>query len=164
VIVALGAGIVACVSFLPTHRLKAFFWHVRHGVSVEVGRYRFPVPKQWYLRHDGTEDIDLIDLDNGDSILLSGSGMPYRTLATWSQMIRNNRTITVTAQRELHIGDETVLCFEEDLYLPRRKVHLYPIQCRSDGALLVAFAPDFPSGKNHNEMFYSLLQQTVIGR
>jgi hypothetical protein len=106
-----------------------------------------------------------VDLQSGDGILVQQMHTSKRptTLAAWSDLVsRPTDDMKVRGRRELHIGKETILCLEEDFDL--KKLHMYPISCRSDGALEVSFTPSFAHGGNRNEAFYSLLQQAVIAR
>jgi hypothetical protein len=168
VIVALGVGLLFCLSFVPVRRIEAFVWHLRHGTSVEVGSYRFPAPKTWYVESLEPYGIFLLDLQNGDAIEVQlVKVQPNRriTLPVWARLEEQptiDGNIKVTARKELHIGSEEFLCFEKDFDL--KKLHLYPIECRSEGGLEVSFTPYFGSGMNRNETFYSLLQQTVLKR
>ena len=163
VIVALGAGLLYCSSFIPI-RIEAFVWHLRHGISVEVGSYRFPAPKEWYVEKSSPDDALLIDLRSGDSIDVREIHRSKRlTLAAWSEWVSHPREdLKVTGRRELRIGNETILCLEEDFDL--KKFHVYPISCRSEGALEVSFMPFLTSGNNRKETFYSMLQQTALKR
>jgi len=164
-IVAFVAGLLLCLSFVPVRRIEAFVWHLRHGTSVEVGGYRFPAPKQWYVESFSPDDVLLVDLKSGDSIGVRLNDRSKRmTLAVWARLVGQTRgdNIKVTGRKELHIGNEVFVCFEKDFDL--KKLHLYPIECRSEGALEVSFTPFFPPANNRNEAFYSLLQQTVLKR
>lgn len=168
VIVALGAGLFYCLSFVPIRRIEAFVWHLRHGISVDVGSYRFPVPKKWYVESLAPDDILLVDLQNGDGIgvrLIKVQPDRRITLPVWARLEEQSpigSDMKVTARKELRIGSEEFLCLEKDYDL--KKLHLYPIECRSEGGLEVSFTPYLASGMNHNDAFYSLLQQTVLKR
>lgn len=164
VIIASGAGILICSSFVPVHRIEAFFWHLRHGTSVVVGDYRFPAPNGWYIENLSQNDVVMFDLQSGDSIDVKHVQRPKQlTLAAWSDLTsKPTADMKVTARRELHIGNEKILCLEEDFDM--KKAHIYPISCRSEGALEVSFTPFLASGKSRDEAFYLLLQQTVIER
>jgi len=147
--------------FIPVHRIEAFYWHVRHGTSVEVGSYRFPVPKQWYVNHHSANDVMLVDLNTGDGITVRTSSGPGRsTLRTWEALtdrpIRDGST-TILGRRELQVNGETFLCIEKNL--DTKAVRLYPIECRSENALEVSFLPSPFSAKEHDQTFYSLLEQ-----
>jgi hypothetical protein len=159
-IIALGAGFLYCLSLVPVHRIEAFVWHLQHGTSIDVGSYRFPVPKKWYVRRFAPDDIFLVDLQNGDGVGVRLNERSIKmNLAVWARLeeqpIGGSK---VTGRKELHLGNEEFLCFEKDLGL--NKFNLYPIECRSEGGLEVSFIPYFASGANHNAVFYSLLQQT----
>lgn len=164
-IIALGAGLLYCLSFVPVRRIEAFVWHLQHGMSIEVGSYRFPVPRKWYVESFAPDGILLVDLQNGDGIGVHLNERSKRTtLAVWARLEEQpiDGNIKVTGQKRLHIGSEEFLCFEKDFDL--RRLHLYPIECRSESGLEVSFTPYFASGMNHNEAFYSLLQQTSLKR
>jgi hypothetical protein len=146
--------------FVPVHRIEAFCWHVRHGTAVEVGRYRFPVPKQWYVDHYSANDVMLVDLNTGDGITVRTSSGPNRsTLPAWEALISRPMQdgTKLLGRRELQVGGETMLCIEKNL--DTKAVRLYPIECRSENALEVSFLPYLFSAKDHDQMFYSLLQQ-----
>jgi hypothetical protein len=66
-------------------------------------------------------------------------------------------TTKVVGRRELRVSGETILCIE--MNLDTKAVRLYPIECRSENALEVSFVPYVFSSKDHDQMFYSLLQQ-----
>lgn len=146
--------------FLPVPRIEAFYWHMRHGTSVEVGGYRFPVPKHWYIDHYSANDVMLVDLDTGDGITVRTNSPIRSTLAAWETMInrpmRDGR-LKILGRRELQIGGERILCIEKNL--DTKAVRLYPIECRSENALEVSFLPYLFSAKTHDSMFYKLLLQ-----
>jgi hypothetical protein len=56
-------------------------------------------------------------------------------------------------QGQLQINGEKVLCVE------KKVVRMYPISCRSESGLEVSFVPYLLSAKDHDQTFYSLLQQ-----
>ena len=149
------------LQFIPIHRIEAFYWHVRHGTSVNIGSFRFPVPKQWYVAQYSPNDVVLIDLDTGDSVMVRTSSGPSRfTLPAWEALIsrpmRDGGT-KILGRRELQVGGETILCVEKNL--DTEAVRLYPIECRAENGLEVSFEPYLFSAKDHDQMFYSLLQQ-----
>ncbi len=76
VLIAVAVLSLVFLRFIPVRRIEAFYWHVRHGTSVEVGSYRFPVPKQWYVDHYSANDVMLVDLDTGDGITVRTSSGP----------------------------------------------------------------------------------------
>lgn len=161
ILVALLIVCLLFLRFIPLHRIEAYYWHVRHGNSVEVGRYRFPVPKEWYVDSYSTNDVMLIDLDTGDGIMVRTSSAPDRfTLATWEALMSRpmpDGSTKILGRKELQISGERILCVETNL--DTKAVRLYPIRCRSETALEVTFQPYIFSAKNHDQMFYSLLQQ-----
>ncbi len=63
----------------------------------------------------------------------------------------------ILGRRELQVSGETILCIEKNL--DTKAVRLYKIDCRSENALEVSFLPYLFSAKDHDQMFYSLLQQ-----
>ena len=134
---------------------------MRHGTSVEVGSYRFPVPKHWYIDHYSANDVMLVDLDTGDGIAVRTSSGPSRsTLPVWEALISRpmrDDTTKIVGRRELRVSGETILCIEKNV--DTKAVRLYPIECRSENALEVSFVPYLFSAKDHDQMFYSLLQQ-----
>jgi hypothetical protein len=159
VLIAVLVGVLVCVKLLRTQRVEAFFWHVRHGNVVEVGNYQFPAPKQWSVERNSPTNVLLIDLDTGDAIgVRIGRSSPI-SLAAWAELLRPvaGEKIKILGQRELQVGDETVLCVERDW--DRGELHLFPITCRSKRGLEVDFNPYLSSGRDNNEHFYSLLKQ-----
>jgi hypothetical protein len=156
--------VIVCLVFLrfiPVHRIEAYYWHVRHGNSVEVGRYRFPVPKPWYVLTFSTNDVMLVDLNTGDGITVRKSSAVDRlTLASWEALVSRpmaDGSKKILGRKELQVSGERILCVETNLNT--KAVRLYPIQCRSETALEVTFQPYIFSAKDHDQMFYSLLQQ-----
>jgi hypothetical protein len=149
------------LQFIPVHRIEAIYWHARHGTSIEVGSYRFPVPKQWYVDQYSPNDVMLIDLNTGDGITVRTSSGPSRlTLPAWETLNSRptrNGSAKILGRRELQVGGETILCIEKNL--DTKATRLYPIECRSENALEVSFLPYLFSTKDHDQMFYSLLQQ-----
>jgi hypothetical protein len=88
------------------------------------------------------------------------SGASGSTLPAWDAL--NSRPMPdgstkILDRRELQVNGETVLCVEKNL--DTKSVRLYPIECRSEGALEVTFQPNLVTAKDHDQMFYSLLQQ-----
>ena len=161
VLVAVVTLSLVFLNFIPVRRIEAYYWHLRHGNSVAVGMYRFPVPKQWYVDSLSANDVMLVDLNTGDGITVRmSSGTGGSTLAAWdalnSRPMPDGRT-KILGRRELQVSGETVLCVEKNL--DTKSVRLYPIECRSEGALEVTFQPYFVTAKDHDQMFYSLLQQ-----
>ena len=134
---------------------------MRHGASVEVGSYRFPVPKQWYVNHYSANDVMLVDLNSGDSIMVRKSLRPSRfTLPAWEALISRpmrDGSEKIVGRRELQVSGETILCIEKNFAMGA--VRLYPIECLSENDLEVSFLPYLFSAKDHDQMFYSLLQQ-----
>jgi len=152
---------VVFLKFIPTRHIETYYWHVRHGNSVEVGHYRFPVPKQWYVDSFSANDVLLVDLNTGDGIAVRMSSVPGRSTlgdrdALISRPMRDGST-KILGRKELQVNGETFLCVEKTLDI--KSVRLYPIECRSEGALEVTFQPYVCSAKDHDHMFYSLLQQ-----
>jgi hypothetical protein len=148
---------------IPVHRIEAFYWHLRHGNSVEVGGYRFPVPKQWYVDSHSASNVMLVDLNTGDSITVRTSSAPTGfTLPAWEALIsrptpEGSGKMKVLGRKELQVSGEKILCFENNL--DTKAIRLYPIQCRSESSLEVTFQPYIFSATDHDQMFYSLLQQ-----
>jgi hypothetical protein len=104
----------------------------------------------------------LIDLNTGDSISVDATPWIKRpALTTWTGVISrptaNGITTKILGQREISIANEPILCIEQDVDL--KPIHLYPTQCRSTRSLEITFQPLPQSGKSHDAMFYSLLQQ-----
>lgn len=133
---------------------------MRHGTSIVVGKYRFPVPKGWYVVHQSADDLMLVDLNTGDAVSVQTSSRPKATLAAWSALMTRptpHGSLKTLGQKELQAGGEALLCMEQDF--DTKPTHLYPIECRSDGGLEVTFTPYLSSGNGHSQMFYSLLQQ-----
>jgi len=152
---------LVALHFIPVHRIEAVYWHVRHGTSIEVGSYRFPVPKQWYVSYYSANDVMLVDLNTGDGITVRTSSGPNRlTLSAWEALTRHpmrDGSMKLLGRRELQVGGETILCIEKNF--DTKAIRLYPIECRSENALEVSFLPYLFSTKDHDQMFYSLLQQ-----
>jgi hypothetical protein len=147
--------------FIPVNRIEAFCWHARHSSSVEVGSYRFPVPKQWYVDRYSANDVMLVDLNSGDGISVRTSLVPSRsTLPAWEALISRpmrDGSTKILGRREFQVSGETILCIEKNL--DTKAVHLYPIECRSENSLEVFFLPYLFSAKDHDQTFYSLLKQ-----
>ncbi len=161
ILVALVMVCLAFLRFVPVRRIEAYYWHVRHGNSIEVGSYRFPVPKQWYVVSYSTSDVMLMDLNTGDGVTVRTSSTSHRfTLANWEALMSRpmaDGSTKILGRRELQVSGERILCVETNL--DTKAVRLYPIQCHSETALEVTFQPFIFSAKDHDQMFYSLLQQ-----
>ena len=161
VLIATAVMSLVFLRFVPVHRIEAYYWHLRHGTSVELGSYRFPVPKQWYVDSYSANDVMLVDLNTGDSIMVRTSSGPSRfTLPAWEALTSRpmgDGSTKILGRRELQVSGETILCIEKNL--DSKSVRLYPIECRSESALEVTFQPYLFSAKDHDHMFYSLLQQ-----
>jgi hypothetical protein len=161
VLVAVVILSLVLLNFIPARRIETYYWHLRHGNSVEVGSYRFPVPKQWYVDSFSANDVMLVDLNTGDGITVRMSSIPGRpTLGAWDALISRpmpDGSTKILGRKELQINGEMVLCVEKNL--DTKSVRLYPIECRSEGALEVNFQPYLFSAKDHDQMFYSLLRQ-----
>jgi hypothetical protein len=161
VLVAVVALSLAFLSFIPVRRIEAYYWHLRHGNSVEVGGYRFPVPNQWYVNSLSANDVMLIDLNTGDSITVQvRSAVGRSTLAAWEALIAHpvpGGSEKVLRQKELQASAEPMVCVEKSMNA--KGIILYPIYCRSESALDVTFAPQISSAKHDDQTFYSLLQQ-----
>ena len=158
------ALLIVCLVFLHSvlmRRIEAYYWHLRHGSSVEVGRYRFPVPKQWYVDSSSTNDLMLVDLNTGDGITVRvSSALHSFTLATWEALMTRpmaDGSTKTLGRKELQVSGERILCVEKNV--ETKAVRLYPIECRSETALEITFVPYVFSAKDHDQMFYSLLQQ-----
>ena len=159
-LVGAGVALLICLNFVPVHRIEAYYWHLRYGTSIDVGKYRFPVPKQWYVERQSADDVLLVDLKTGDAISVRTPPRPKATLAAWSALMSRrlpDGSMKTMGQKELQLDGEALLCIEQDF--DAKAFRLYPIECRSDGALEVTFTPYISSGNGHEQMFYSLLQQ-----
>jgi hypothetical protein len=92
---------------------RRYYWHVRYGNSVEVGRYRFPVPKQWYVVSNSTNDVLLVDLNTGDGIAVRPSSASDRfTLASWEALMSRSMadgSTKILGRKELQVGGERIL-------------------------------------------------------
>jgi hypothetical protein len=66
-------------------------------------------------------------------------------------------SMKILGRKELQVSGERILCVEKDV--ETKAVRLYPIDCRSETALEITFVPYLFSTKDHDQMFYSLLQQ-----
>jgi hypothetical protein len=146
--------------FIPVSRIEAYYWHLRHGTTVTVGNYQFPVPKQWYVYYISANNVLLVDLDTGDGIMVLTSSVPRFTLEDWEVLKGRpapDGNPKVLGRKEFQVGGETIACIEKNLDV--KAMRLYPIECRSEGALEVSFQPYLFSAKDHDEMFYSLLLQ-----
>jgi hypothetical protein len=161
VLIAVLVGLLACVHLLRSQRVEAFFWHLRHGSTVEIGDYRFPAPREWFVERNSPTNVLLTDLNTGDAIgVRIGRPSPI-PLTEWAKLLGPpivGDNIKVLSRRELQAGDETLLCVERDW--DTGELHLFPITCRSQRGFEVEFTPYLSSGRDHNEYFYSLLQQT----
>lgn len=161
VLIGCGAAAIILASYIPRYRIEAWFWHVRHGSSIGVARYRIPVPQHWYVSRDSGNDVLLVDLDSGDMIWAWRDEYSQRLkLSAWSNLTLHppaSVKTQSTGQREFHINGEAFLCIEQDTDI--EIAHLYPIQCRSDRGLTVDFQPYIRVGREHNAGFYALLQQ-----
>lgn len=161
VLIGVAVTCLLVLQYIPVHRIETYYWHLRHGTSVTIGSYQFPVPKQWYVNYISASDVMLVNLNTGDGIMVSTSSAPHRfTLAAWEALISGpmpDGSNKVLGRKELQVSGETMVCIERNL--DTKAVRFYPIECRSDSALEVRFQPYFFSAKDHDQMFYSLLQQ-----
>ena len=160
VLIGVAAISLVFLRFIPVHPIEASY-HLRHGTSIEVGSYRFPVPKQWYVAGHSANDVVLADLNSGDVVNVRTNSRPSAsTLLAWGALIsrppRDGKTKTL-GRRELQVGGETILCIERNF--DTKAVRLYPIECRSENGLEVSFLPYVFSANDHDQAFYSLLQQ-----
>jgi hypothetical protein len=161
VLIGIGAVVLISFSYIPVRRIEAYIWHLRHGNTIDVGQYRLPAPKQWFVERI-SDEVLLADLNSGDSIFAWQHGLlKVRTLSEWSDLVERklaSETMKTTGQREFHIAGETFLCIEQDFEFDPKSGHLYPIQCLSDGGLEVNFLSR-GFGREHYAAFYSLLQR-----
>lgn len=159
-IVGCGAAVYILVSFIPIYRIEAWFWHLRHD-SVDVGQYRVPVPKHWYVLNNSPDLVLLVDLDSGDTISMDRDiFLRTLSLSAWSNFTLHPPSgikTRSTGQRTFRISGEKFLCIEQDDDV--EVVHLYPIQCHSEGGLDVRFQPAIKVARSHNATFYELLQR-----
>ena len=161
VLIAVGASALLLWPYIPVHRIEAYVWHLRHGNSIDIGQYRVPVPKQWYVwpmeRNSLETGVIMTDLNSGDVISVDTNGL---TLSAWSDLMKRSlasKTLKATGQRSFSIRGEKFLCIEQDW--DEKFVHYYPIQCQSDGGLEVHFQSYPGVGRKHDAAFYSLLQR-----
>ena len=159
VLIVAAVVFLVVLQFVPVHRIEAYYWHLRHGSSVAIGSYRFPVPKQWYVNYISADDVLLVNLNTGDGITVRTN--PHRfTLQNWEALVSRSMpdgSTRVLRRKELQVSGETMVCIEKNL--DTKAVRFYPIECRSESALEVTFQPYIFSTKDHDQMFYSLLQQ-----
>jgi len=161
VLIAAAVTSLIILRFIPVHRIEAYYWHLRDGTSVAIGSYRFPVPKQWYVHYISDNDVMLVNLNTGDGITVrTSSGARRFTLPAWESLISRpmlDGSTKILGRKELQVSGEKIVCIEKNL--DTNTVRFYPIECRSESALEVNFQPYLFSAKDHDQMFYSLLQQ-----
>lgn len=112
------------------------------------------------MERQSADDVFLVDLKTGDEIWVRTTFRPKATLAAWSALMSRplpDGSMKILGQRELQLDGEALVCIEREF--DTKKFYLYPIECRSDGALEVTFTSDISSGEGDKQMFYSLLQQ-----
>lgn len=159
-VVTFGALVLLCLWMVPVHRIESYLWRIRYGNFVTVGQFRFPVPKHWYVEAISTQMATLVDLDNGDGILLRSQKPPQGfTLARWSQLQAGSaeRPHKIRATRVFSVKGERLLCIERDEALPRFRMH--SIECRTETGLDVLFTPKLGLDTERQGRFYSLVDQ-----
>jgi hypothetical protein len=136
-LLAVGVGIVVCFSYIrawtesaAAHRVETYIWHLRHGDTINFGKYRVPAPKQWYVKHI-SDAVTLIDLNTGDSIFVQTRGLPKgRSLSWWADLVgrasATSATMKTTGQRNFNISGETFLCIEQEVDPGPKLGHIYP--------------------------------------
>ncbi|MFL6440021.1 MAG: hypothetical protein ACJ71Q_20790 [Terriglobales bacterium] len=132
VLIAIGAGMLICLSYIPVHRIEAYIWHFRNGNIVGVAQYRLPAPKQWFVERNSDGGVIMVDLNTGDTIWAQKSGLlKGRALSLWSESVNRasaeSQTLKTTRQRDFHINGETFRCIEQDFHVDPKLGHLHPI-------------------------------------
>ena len=157
-LVVAGVTVLLAFSYASRPRIAAYFWHLRHGESIDFDGYRIPAPKHWKVERISDNQISIIDLDTGDGIFVRPSPK-LSTRLEWSRLVDrlSTKDLKILNQREFRLNGESITCVEEDF--DTKLHHRFPIDCRSDGGLEVSFLPWLSVGKQHDEMFYSLLQR-----
>jgi hypothetical protein len=156
-LLAFGVLVLLCLSLVPVHRVEAYVWHLRHGNFVTAGHFRFPVPEHWHVEVISQDMVMLVNLDNGDGVLLRSEKPPKGfTLARWSELqTTSSPERSIRATRELNVEGERVLCIERDDDLTRFKMH--SIQCRAETGLDIMFTPNLSLDSEGSGRFYALL-------
>jgi hypothetical protein len=107
VLIALVIISLVLLSFIPVRRIEAFYWHWRHGTFVEIGTYRFPVPKQWYVDHVSADDFLIADLNTGDAISVRMNTRNRATLSAWEALTIHpmpDGNMKILGRKELQVG------------------------------------------------------------
>jgi hypothetical protein len=155
-------ALLVLVDLMPVHRIEAYFWHIRHGNSIEVGGFIFPAPREWNVESFSVDDVMMVNLKTGDGIYVAKTANASQSsLAVWSQIMSRpapGNSARTRGRREIQIGGDALVCIEQELDIGVSR--FYPIDCRSSGALELRFIPNPAWGKERDEVFYSLLGQT----
>jgi hypothetical protein len=112
------------------------------------------------VQRNSPTDVLLIDLNAGDALEVRTDQSTRMSLAMWANLLTRpiaGQDLKSVGRNELQIGDEKVVCIEQDL--DTGKLHLFPVPCRSERGLEVHFLPYVFTGRDHNEHFYSMLRQ-----
>ena len=119
VLIVIAVTSLVVLHYIPLRRIEAYYWHLRHGSSVTIGRYQFPVPKQWYVDYVSASDVMLVNLNTGDGIMVNTGAGPHRfTLAAWEALISRpmaDGSTKIVGRKELQVGGETMVCIERSL-------------------------------------------------
>jgi hypothetical protein len=155
-------ALLVFVHFIPVHRIEAYFWHIRHGNSIEVGGFICPALREWYVERISSDDVMMVNLKTGDGInVAKTANASQSSLAVWSQIMSRpavGNGIRTRGRREIQLGGDPFVCIEQEFDVEVSR--FYPIDCRSSGALELRFTPNPARGRERDEVFYSLLAQT----
>lgn len=161
-IIIIGAAVLALPSYIPRARIANFVWHLRHGNTMDLLGYRIPVPRDWYVINQSHDDLGLVNVNSGDTVMVLPNKFPtHLPLSAWADsmshpIIKHKDDFKTTGQRTFKVNDETLLCFEQ--VATRESIHLYMISCQSESGLTARFF-SVNAGKERDEAFYELLQQ-----
>lgn len=124
ILVVVSAASFVLVSFLPTHRIEAWWWHWKHGNSVQVGEFRVPISNEWDVWSFDTgmtREVQLVNTEGGRPLWATititeergrRQDIPLADLISLRRRSTENLGIHVTDTRQLAITGVMGFCLD----------------------------------------------------
>ena len=163
ILVVVCASLLVLLSLLPIHRIGAWWWHWKHGNSIEVGEFRVPVPNEWSVWSFDTGMTHEVELQNTKggkhfwaTITITQETRPPNASVTDLVALRRhsmeNLGIHVTETRQLTIGGTPGFCIDGETAMAGLPVR--NISCRVGAA----FALEYIGSSLKAPSFYVILE------
>ncbi len=164
IIVVLCAALSVLASCLPIYRMEAWWWHLRHGNTTQVGDFRVAVPSGWFVwSFDAgpTQEIQLANTKGGRAfwatITISQEtwqrqGPDLDQLTQLRRKSMESLGIHITDLRQIGLAGANGICVDGETAMAGAPVR--NISCRWG----TGFAAEYIGSPLNASTFYSILE------